>query len=126
MPRSRLALFALLALLIAGPAAAATKPAPAEAKPAASGVWYEIFVRSWVDTNGDGIGDLNGVTSSTAVGDQSSVSVGVPSTAPPTPSDVATSIFVRSPVSVSPVTSTPDFCDDTDSRITIDGSTHSG
>jgi glycosidase len=28
----------------------------------ASGVWYEIFVRSWYDTNGDGIGDLNGVT----------------------------------------------------------------
>ncbi|TAL84422.1 MAG: DUF3459 domain-containing protein [Rhodanobacter sp.] len=27
-----------------------------------SGVWYEIFVRSWYDTNGDGIGDLNGVT----------------------------------------------------------------
>jgi glycosidase len=28
----------------------------------ASGVWYEIFVRSWYDSNGDGIGDLNGVT----------------------------------------------------------------
>jgi alpha-amylase len=27
-----------------------------------SGAWYEIFVRSWYDTNGDGIGDLNGVT----------------------------------------------------------------
>jgi len=27
-----------------------------------SGVYYEIFVRSWYDTNGDGIGDLNGVT----------------------------------------------------------------
>lgn len=27
-----------------------------------SGVWYEIFVRSWYDTNSDGIGDLNGVT----------------------------------------------------------------
>ncbi|HET8763985.1 MAG TPA: alpha-amylase family glycosyl hydrolase [Rhodanobacter sp.] len=25
-------------------------------------MWYEIFVRSWYDTNGDGIGDLNGVT----------------------------------------------------------------
>ncbi|MGN6118813.1 MAG: alpha-amylase family glycosyl hydrolase, partial [Rhodanobacter sp.] len=62
MPRSRLALLALLALLIAGPAIAATRPAPADTKPAASGVWYEIFVRSWVDTNGDGIGDLNGVT----------------------------------------------------------------
>ncbi|HET8554607.1 MAG TPA: alpha-amylase family glycosyl hydrolase [Rhodanobacteraceae bacterium] len=31
-------------------------------KPASSGVWYEIFVRSWYDTNGDGVGDLNGVT----------------------------------------------------------------
>ena len=29
---------------------------------APSGVWYEIFVRSFADTNGDGIGDLNGVT----------------------------------------------------------------
>ncbi|HJR11311.1 MAG TPA: alpha-amylase family glycosyl hydrolase [Rhodanobacteraceae bacterium] len=29
---------------------------------ASSGVYYEIFVRSWYDTNGDGIGDLNGVT----------------------------------------------------------------
>jgi alpha-amylase len=27
-----------------------------------SDVWYEIFVRSWYDTNDDGIGDLNGVT----------------------------------------------------------------
>jgi glycosidase len=25
-------------------------------------VYYEVFVRSWYDTNGDGIGDLNGVT----------------------------------------------------------------
>ena len=29
---------------------------------AGSGVYYEIFVRSWYDTNGDGTGDLNGVT----------------------------------------------------------------
>ena len=27
-----------------------------------SGVWYEIFVRAWYDTDGDGIGDLDGVT----------------------------------------------------------------
>lgn len=27
-----------------------------------SGIFYEIFVRSYVDSNGDGIGDLNGVT----------------------------------------------------------------
>lgn len=26
------------------------------------GVWYEIFVRSFADSNGDGIGDLNGIT----------------------------------------------------------------
>jgi glycosidase len=30
--------------------------------PPGSGVWYEIFVRAWYDTDGDGIGDLNGVT----------------------------------------------------------------
>ena len=30
--------------------------------PPASGVYYEIFVRSWCDSNSDGIGDLNGVT----------------------------------------------------------------
>src|SRR5262249_26523830 len=71
-------------------------------------------------------GDLNDVIRSTRWGDQSNVSAGVPSTAPPTPSDVATSIFVRSPVSGSPVTSTPDFSDGTDSRITTDGSTQSG
>jgi len=41
---------------------AATPARPGDAAKAASGVWYEIFVRSWYDTNGDGIGDLNGVT----------------------------------------------------------------
>lgn len=30
--------------------------------PPHSGVWYEIFVRSWYDTDSDGVGDLNGVT----------------------------------------------------------------
>ncbi|MCW8808630.1 MAG: alpha-amylase family glycosyl hydrolase [Rhodanobacter sp.] len=44
------------ATAVAAPAGAA-RP-----RPAASGVYYEIFVRSWYDTNGDGIGDLNGVT----------------------------------------------------------------
>ena len=47
-------------------ALSASAPAPIETAaaanaPAASGVYYEIFVRSWYDTNGDGIGDLNGV-----------------------------------------------------------------
>jgi len=35
--------------------------APSSSAPS-SGVYYEIFVRSWYDTNGDGTGDLNGVT----------------------------------------------------------------
>lgn len=52
-------LFALLALGSPVPAAAA---AVAPAASASSGVWYEIFVRSWYDTDGDGIGDINGVT----------------------------------------------------------------
>ncbi len=34
---------------------------PAHGRPA-SGVYYEIFVRSFADSNGDGIGDLDGVT----------------------------------------------------------------
>ncbi|WP_329741992.1 alpha-amylase family glycosyl hydrolase [Dyella sp. A6] len=43
--------------------ARATTPTPAVAsKTAPSDVYYEIFVRSWYDTNHDGIGDLNGVT----------------------------------------------------------------
>ncbi|HKV66060.1 MAG TPA: alpha-amylase family glycosyl hydrolase, partial [Rhodanobacteraceae bacterium] len=41
--------------------AAASAQSTEHAK-APSGVYYEIFVRSWYDTNGDGIGDLNGVT----------------------------------------------------------------
>lgn len=38
------------------------KSAHATPRPAPSGVYYEIFVRSWYDTNDDGIGDINGVT----------------------------------------------------------------
>ncbi|WP_243050770.1 alpha-amylase family glycosyl hydrolase [Dyella sp. RRB7] len=45
-----------------GNAHAAEAPAPPATTSAASGVYYEIFVRAWYDTNGDGIGDLNGVT----------------------------------------------------------------
>ncbi|HEX7339779.1 MAG TPA: alpha-amylase family glycosyl hydrolase [Rhodanobacteraceae bacterium] len=56
--------FALLTTLVAPAFAvpAAIAPARATAAQPASGVWYEIFVRSWYDTNGDGIGDINGVT----------------------------------------------------------------
>ena len=43
--------------LLAAPAGAATHPPQA-----ASGVYYEIFVRSFADSNGDGVGDLNGIT----------------------------------------------------------------
>src|SRR6185437_16153085 len=43
--------------LLAAPTGAATLP-----RHAASGVYYEIFVRSFADSNGDGIGDLNGIT----------------------------------------------------------------
>jgi alpha-amylase len=45
-----------------GNAYAADASTPPAATSAASGVYYEIFVRAWYDTNGDGIGDLNGVT----------------------------------------------------------------
>ena len=54
-----------LLLMLGWLAAACLAAAPAQAaapKSAPSGVYYEIFVRSWYDTNGDGIGDLNGVT----------------------------------------------------------------
>ncbi len=63
--RLRLSLFGLglVALLVTTGPLQATAPASAgDAPQAASGVWYEIFVRSWYDTDGDGIGDLNGVT----------------------------------------------------------------
>jgi glycosidase len=56
-----------LGLLSSGLAQASATPRPGAprvdaASAAPSGIWYEIFVRSWYDTNGDGIGDLNGVT----------------------------------------------------------------
>ena len=43
-------------------APAHTGTVAATSAPAASGVYYEIFVRSFDDSNGDGIGDLNGIT----------------------------------------------------------------
>ena len=61
----------LLALGITPAGYAQTPPASASrARPApdaaheqrSSGVYYEIFVRSFADSNGDGIGDLDGVT----------------------------------------------------------------
>ncbi len=48
---------AAFTLLIAATAGAAILP-----RPVASGVYYEIFVRSFADSNGDGVGDLNGIT----------------------------------------------------------------
>jgi glycosidase len=53
---------ALLAFALACACTADSAPAAPTGTHASSGVWYEIFVRSWYDTNGDGIGDLNGVT----------------------------------------------------------------
>src|SRR5215469_3522610 len=51
------ALGAAFTFLTAMPAGAATLP-----RQPGSGVYYEIFVRSFADSNGDGIGDLNGIT----------------------------------------------------------------
>jgi glycosidase len=48
---------AVFTFLATAPASAATLP-----RHAASGVYYEIFVRSFADSNGDGVGDLNGIT----------------------------------------------------------------
>ncbi len=60
-------LLCLLGLYLMISTAAAT---PAAVKPSTSGdsgVWYEIFVRSWYDTNGDGIGDLNALPPSSTI-----------------------------------------------------------
>ena len=66
MTRRRLATPLLTSLLAVGgmcalPAVGTAIPAAATAQ-APSDTYYEIFVRSWYDTNGDGVGDLNGVT----------------------------------------------------------------
>src|ERR671931_624102 len=47
----------LLVLLAAAATIATTQPARSE-----NNLVYEIFVRSFADSNGDGIGDLNGIT----------------------------------------------------------------
>lgn len=51
------ALGTAFSLLTAMPASAATLP-----RQPGSGVYYEIFVRSFADSNGDGVGDLKGIT----------------------------------------------------------------
>ncbi|HEX8777828.1 MAG TPA: alpha-amylase family glycosyl hydrolase [Rhodanobacter sp.] len=61
-PRRLAFLLSAALLLPTLPARAAAPATAAKTAQAPSGVWYEIFVRSWYDTNGDGIGDLNGVT----------------------------------------------------------------
>lgn len=54
---------ACLALLCGAGDLQAAAPAVQAAQPSTrSGVWYEIFVRAWYDTDGNGVGDLNGVT----------------------------------------------------------------
>src|SRR5690625_219874 len=55
-------LVALIMLLGATAIAATPDRSASDSASVRSGVWYEIFVRSWYDTNGDGIGDLDGVT----------------------------------------------------------------
>jgi alpha-amylase len=50
------------ALLAAAPAHAQGSGAPTHADWRRGGVCYEVFVRSFFDSNGDGIGDLNGLT----------------------------------------------------------------
>ncbi|MFC3651750.1 alpha-amylase family glycosyl hydrolase [Dyella humi] len=55
------AIAAALSLLCL-PALAREDAAVAKSAAQASGVYYEIFVRAFYDTNGDGIGDLNGIT----------------------------------------------------------------
>ncbi|RDS80684.1 alpha-amylase family glycosyl hydrolase [Dyella psychrodurans] len=66
MPRfhalARIAATAAVALSLSAPSFAqqGASTTPASAQP--SGVYYEIFVRAFSDSNGDGIGDLNGIT----------------------------------------------------------------
>ncbi|MBB6670158.1 alpha-amylase family glycosyl hydrolase [Cohnella nanjingensis] len=55
-----LAVLSALAVLLSGCTPGGAKDEKNAAGP--SDVYYEIFVRSFADSNGDGIGDLNGVT----------------------------------------------------------------
>ncbi|MDB4881921.1 MAG: alpha amylase catalytic region [Gemmatimonadetes bacterium] len=61
MSRSTLALWLALCTT-AAPLAAQTPRAPIDTTWRRGGVCYEIFVRSFYDSDGDGIGDLNGLT----------------------------------------------------------------
>ena len=59
--------YATASLLVAASllqaAAAQDTPPTGVVTPPEQGVWYEIFVRSFQDSDGDGVGDLAGVTS---------------------------------------------------------------
>ncbi|HEU4452083.1 MAG TPA: alpha-amylase family glycosyl hydrolase [Longimicrobium sp.] len=58
----RIALASLGAALAAGPAAAQTQPASTPVAPWTRGATcYEVFVRSFQDSDGDGVGDINGL-----------------------------------------------------------------
>lgn len=61
-PVFRAAAIAVAALLFATSSPAAQNKAGAQPAAQSSGVYYEIFVRAFYDSNGDGVGDLNGVT----------------------------------------------------------------
>jgi glycosidase len=52
----------LAAVLLLLPACSGLRSADSGKEAGPSNVFYEIFVRSFADSNGDGIGDLNGVT----------------------------------------------------------------
>lgn len=68
MTHRRLASVAVLAVLLVGCRMHGPEPAPSVVEASAAPWWkgavfYEIFVRSFADGNGDGVGDLNGLIS---------------------------------------------------------------